>query len=124
MRTAQRVPCSSKKYAASGFSWARISWRIAPAVPARTRLLKGSLGNEAVSIMRMTVLLRVGRDDRLMIRASAEKRVGVSLVGAAEQNQVNRPVATSVRQIEAPYRRVRLDELDGLPLLERPRLCH
>src|SRR6266513_2498163 len=53
------VPCSSTKYAASGLSWARISWMIAPAVPERTRLLKGSLGNDAVSIMRMTVLLGV-----------------------------------------------------------------
>jgi hypothetical protein len=32
---------------------------IVPASPERTRLLNGSLGNEAVSIIRMKVLLRV-----------------------------------------------------------------
>ena len=40
-----------------------------------------------------------------------------------QQDQVNRPAATDDRQIEGPYRRVRLNEWNGLPLLERHRLC-
>ena len=40
-----------------------------------------------------------------------------------QQDQVNRPAATDDRQVEAPYRRVRLNEWNGLPLLERHRLC-